>query len=177
MARVTSIDGGGRADLAALVKRLSTARGGRLINIYRMLLHSPPIAEAWMDFNNAVRSSTELDGQTRELAILRIAHLNGVDYIVQAHAPDYAIKEGLSRAQIDALNDWRPSTLFSAAQRALLAYVDAMTRDIDVPDAVYAALREHYSERQAVEATVLVGAYNMHSRVLRALRIDPEPAR
>lgn len=176
MARVTSIDGNGRAGLADLVKKLSTARRGRLINIYRMLLHSPPIADAWMDFNNAVRNAAELDGQTRELAILRIAILNGVDYIVRAHATDYAIKAGLSAAQVGALADWRSSTLFSAAHRALLAYVDAMTRDVEVPDAVFSALREHYSERQTVELTVLVGAYNMHSRVLRALRIDPEPA-
>jgi 4-carboxymuconolactone decarboxylase len=58
----------------------------------------------------------------------------------------------------------------------LLAYVDAMTRDIEVDDAVFHCLREHYSEREVVELTVVIGAYNLHTRVLRALRIDPEPA-
>jgi 4-carboxymuconolactone decarboxylase len=64
--------------------------------------------------------------------------------------------------------------LFSAPQRALLAYVDAMTRDIDVPDSVFAEVRNHYSERQTVDLTMLIGAYNMLSRVLKALQIDPE---
>ena len=50
-----------------------------------------------------------------------------------------------------------------------------MTRDIDVPDAVFAELRKHYDERQTVEITMLTGAYNMLSRVLQALKIDPEP--
>jgi alkylhydroperoxidase family enzyme len=37
-------------------------------------------------------------------------------------------------------------------------------------------LRKHYSERQAVELTMLVGAYNMLTRVVTALKIDPEPS-
>ena len=49
-----------------------------------------------------------------------------------------------------------------------------MTLDIDVPDAVFDRLRQHYSNAQVVELTVLIGAYNMHTRVGRALRIDPE---
>jgi alkylhydroperoxidase family enzyme len=50
-----------------------------------------------------------------------------------------------------------------------------MTRDIDVPDEVFAELRKHYDERRTVELTMLIGAYNMLSRVLQALKIDPEP--
>ncbi|MBI4206515.1 MAG: carboxymuconolactone decarboxylase family protein [Betaproteobacteria bacterium] len=176
MARVSLIDEQDHPELSDLITRISGARGGRLLNIYRMMLHSPPVAGAWLDFNSAVRFQTELDGQTRELAVMRVAMLNGVDYIVRAHAAVYAIKEGLSAAQVDALADWRAaSLLFSEKQRALLAYVDAMTRDIDVPDEVFDALRRHYSEREAVEITVLIGAYNMHTRVLKALKIDPEP--
>jgi len=45
-----------------------------------------------------------------------------------------------------------------------------------VPDDVFAGVLEHYGEQQLVELTVLVGAYNMHTRVLKALHIDPEPA-
>jgi alkylhydroperoxidase family enzyme len=43
-----------------------------------------------------------------------------------------------------------------------------------VPDALWAGVRRHFSERQAVELTVLIGTYNMHTRVLGALQIDPE---
>jgi len=94
---------------------------------------------------------------------------------VQAHATVYALEEGLTPAQVDALAAWDLSDLFTRKQRALLAYVDAMTRDIEVPDGVFAELRAHYSERQTVELTMLIGAYNMHTRVLQALKIDPEP--
>ena len=80
----------------------------------------------------------------------------------------------MSIVESDALGDLRNSKFFDARERAALAYTDAMTRDIEVPDAVFDALRPHFSERQIVELTVLIGIYNMHTRVFRALRIDPE---
>jgi alkylhydroperoxidase family enzyme len=175
MARVSLIDEKNHPELAELIGKLRGARGGRLLNIYRMMLHSPALASAWFELNSAVRFRTEVGGQERELAVMRVAILNGVDYIVQAHATVYALEEGLTPAQVDALAAWDSSDLFSRKQRALLAYVDAMTRDINVPDAVFVELRAHYSERQSVELTMLIGAYNMHTRVLRALEIDPEP--
>lgn len=175
MARVSLIDEENHPELSDLIAKIRGARRGRLLNIYRMMLHSPPIANAWLDFNSAMRFQTEIDGQSRELAVMRIAILNGVDYILRAHAHTYALQEGFTPAQVDALADWGSSALFSEKQRALLAYVDAMTRDIEVPDAVFAEVRKHYSERQTVEVTMLIGTYNMHTRVLKALKIDPEP--
>ena len=91
-----------------------------------------------------------------------------------AHVPKYAVQEGLTVEQCHALKDWERSDLFDAKQRAILAYTDAMTRDVQVPKPVFDALRPHLDERQIVELTVLVGTYNMHTRVLQALEIDPE---
>jgi len=80
----------------------------------------------------------------------------------------------LTPEQVSAIANWEPSKLFSAQQRALLAYTDAMTREIDVPDTVFADLRKFFSERQIVELTMLIGAYNMLTRFLKALKVDPE---
>jgi alkylhydroperoxidase family enzyme len=161
-------------ELSDLITKIKGARGGRLINIYRLMLHSPALAGAWFDLNQAVRYGTEIDGQCRELAVIRVALLNNVEYVVRAHGPAYALKEGLTPAQVDALADWSPSNLFNDRQRALLAYVDAMTRDIDVPDRIFAEVRRYFSERQTVELTMLIGAYNMLTRFLKALKVDPE---
>jgi 4-carboxymuconolactone decarboxylase len=175
MARVKLIEEKEHPELADSVAKIKGARGGRLINIYRLMLHSPALANAWFDLNQAVRYGTEIDGQGRELAVIRVAVLNDVEYVQRAHGPAYALKEGLTPAQVTAVADWRSSTLFNDKQRALLAYTDAMTRDIDVPDSVYAEVRKHFSERQTVELTMLIGAYNMLTRFLKALEVDPEP--
>jgi len=175
VARVPLIEESEHLELADSIARIKGARGGRLINIYRLMLHSPALANAWFDLNQAVRYGTEIDGQSRELAVLRVAILNDVEYVQRAHGPAYALKEGLTPEQVSAIAKWQPSTLFSASQRALLAYTDTMTREIDVPDTVFADLRNHFSERQIVELTMLIGAYNMLTRFLKALKVDPEP--
>ena len=175
MARVPLLEEKDHPELAETIAKIKGARGGRLINIYRLMLHSPALANAWFDLNQAVRYGAEIDGQSRELAVIRVAILNDVEYVQRAHGPAYALKEGLTPEQVVALADWRPSELFSEPHRALLAYTDAMTREIAVPDEVFANLRKHFSERQTVELTMLIGAYNMLTRFLKALKVDPEP--
>ncbi len=174
MTRVPLI-GEERSDLAPLINRVKTERG-RLINLYRVLLHSPAVAEGWLDFNSAVRYHTTLDAALRELIILRVSLLNGAAYQARIHGGSHALQAGLSTEQIAALNAGTDSPLFTPAQRAALAWTDAMTRDIEVPDALHAELRRHFDDRAIVEITVLAGAYNMHTRVARALRIEPETA-
>jgi alkylhydroperoxidase family enzyme len=175
MARVPLLDENNHPELTAAIAKIKGARGGRLINIYRLMLHSPVLANAWFELNQAVRYGTQVDGQSRELAVIRIAILNDVEYVQRAHGPAYALKEGLTPDQVAALSDWQSSNLFTEQQRALLAYTDAMTRDIEVPDNVFNAARKHFSERQMVELSMLIGAYNMLTRFLKALKIDPEP--
>lgn len=174
MARVHLIEETAHPELAESIARIKGARGGRLINIYRLMLHSPALANAWFDLNQAVRYGSEIDGQCRELAVIRVAILNDVEYVQRAHGPAYALKEGLTPEQVRDIADWPASALFTDRQRALLAYTDAMTREIDVPDTVFAELRRHFSERQTVELTMLIGAYNMLTRFLKALKVDPE---
>ena len=176
MARVRLIDEKSAVQHSDLIGKIKGARGGRLINIYRLMLHSPSLANAWFDLNQAVRYSTEIDGQSREIAVIRVAVLNNVEYVLRAHGPAYALKEGLTAGQVAALADWQVSKLFSDKQRALLAYTDAVTRDIDVPDDIFNEVRRHFTERQAVELTLLISAYNMLTRFLKALKVDPEPA-
>ncbi len=173
MARVPLI-GEERADLAAFISRVKVERG-KLINLYRVLLHSPPVAESWLDFNTTVRYRTTLDAALRELIILRVSILNGAQYQAQIHGASHALKAGVTRAQIEALANWQASDLFGPAQRAALSWTDAMTRDIEVPDTLHEELKHHFDDRAVVEISVLAAAYNMHTRVGRALKIDIEP--
>jgi 4-carboxymuconolactone decarboxylase len=175
MARVPLIEPENHPELAALAGKIAKERRGRVINVYRLLLHAPALAETWFVHNNAVRWATELGGRLREIVIIRIGYLNGSAYIVGQHVPKLALAEGLSLEECEALKDWKGSPLFSERDRAVLAYTDAMTRDIKVPDGVFAPLKTHFSGRQIVELTVMIGTYAMHSRVLEALEIDPEP--
>jgi 4-carboxymuconolactone decarboxylase len=180
MARVSTIEDNTHPALSDLpefsdlIERIRGARRGRLINVYKLLLHSPALAESWFQHNNAVRWKTALDGRLREMLIIRVGHVLRVPYIVRQHVPNLAIPEGLTLEECDDLSDWEASSRFGARDRAALAYADSMTRDIDVPDALFENLRSFFEERQIVELTILIGTYNMHARVMCALKIDPE---
>jgi AhpD family alkylhydroperoxidase len=169
--RVPLVDPNATPEIAALVEKIRGARGGQLHVFYQALLHSPDLAAAWFEFNNAVRFQTTLDDRTRELVIMRVATLTGCEYVWKVHETKYAAQAGLAPQQVAALRDWRRSGGFDAREQALLAYVDAMTRDVAVPDPVFAELGRHYNTRETAELTVLIGAYNMQTRVLRALDI------
>ena len=86
------------------------------------------------------------------------------------HVPHIAVPDGVSLEECEALKDWRGSKFFNEAERAALAYVDAMIAAPEVPDDVFNAVRKHYNEREIVELTVLVGTYLMHNRVFTALQ-------
>ena len=174
MARVALIDPDDHPELADLAARIRGRRGGKLINVYRTLLHAPPLAESWFEHINRVRWGTEIEGRLREIVIIRLGHLVGSAYILRQHVPALAAGEGMSEAECDALRDWRPSGLFDDRERATLAYVDAMTLELSVSDETFEPLRPQFTDRQIVELTVMIGAYLSHSRVLQALEVDLE---
>jgi AhpD family alkylhydroperoxidase len=175
MARVKLIEPDERPDQSALIERIRKGRRGTVINVYKTLMHNPDIASVWLDLVNVVRWKVVLDDRLREIVIVRVGYLNRCPYVVNQHVPELTAPAGLTKAECDALADWRAASCFNARERAALAYADTMSRDIDVPGAVFDALREHFDERQIVELTVLIGVYNMHTRVGQALQIDPEP--
>jgi alkylhydroperoxidase family enzyme len=162
------------AEANDFVDRVQRQRRGTLLKLYKVLLHSPPLAESWFGHMNAVRWGSTLSGRLRELIIIRIATIHAVAYVVRQHVPALAEADGVSVAECEALKDWRHSVSFIEAERAALAYCDSVTTEVNVADDVFEALRPHYSERQIVELTVLIAAYNMHVRVIQALEIEPE---
>lgn len=139
------------------------------------LLNAPPVAEGWLKLFTALRQQATLRGDYRELAILRLAIINGAEYEYRAHIP-FAQRERVTETQIDALKDWSASNAFTDAQRAALAYTDAMTREVHVFDGVSDALRLHFNQRERVELSATIAGYNFVSRFLEVLGVDPEAA-
>lgn len=173
MARLPLLDDTIRPDLAPLAARIREQRGGRLLNLYRVLLNSPTVAEAWLAFFTAIRQKCELSDRARELAILQVALINGADYEYEQHLP-FARAAGIDGDALAALRRWPDVQGFTPEDEAVLAYTTAMTRSIRVPDAVFAQVRAHFAPAQIVELTATIGGYNLVSRFLEALQVDHE---
>lgn len=168
VARLPDTDGAGE-----IARRIRERRGGALRPLDRMLLHSPQLADGWNSLLGAVRSRMELPADIRELVILRIAVLNHAAYEWAAHEPE-ARRAGLDDAELAELR--RPVPELGRRRGRVIAYTDAMTRDIRVPDEVFDALRGEFTDAELVELTATVAAYNMVSRFLVALDVqEPLP--
>jgi alkylhydroperoxidase family enzyme len=175
MARISLIEPDDDPSLHDLAEQIRSGRRGTVINVYKALLHNPALAQSWFHHINTVRWGTKVEGRLREVLIIRVGHLTGSAYILRQHVPKLAEAEGLSPELCGALGHWRDSKEFTDRERAALAFADAMTERVEVPDAVFEPLRDHFSERQIVELAVLIATYNMHSRVLQALDVDLQP--
>lgn len=175
MARISYVQESTHPELTPVIKTIRDQRRGKLIPVYGLLLHSPDLAQAWMGFINAARWQTTLSARLREIVILRVAVLNNATYVIDVHRQHFAAADGLTHAQCDALLARTvDASVFSSTELSVIAYVDALTLTAQVPDAVFEQVRQSFDERQLVELSVLTGAYNMHTRVLNALQIDPE---
>jgi len=151
--------------------------GGKLLNLDRMLLHSPNFAKGWNGMFGAIRGQLTVPGKLRELCIMAIGTLNHADYEWAQHEPEF-IKAGGTPAQLAALKNvataLKNDKLFDEAERATLALVDEMTRSIKVSDATMKRLRKLLPDDQVVELAGTIAGYNMVSRFVVALGVEFE---
>jgi alkylhydroperoxidase family enzyme len=163
---------------ATVVAAIRQRRGGRLYHLDRLLLHSPPLAAAWNNFMREVRSALSLPPKLREIAICAVAVLNRAEYEFHHHAP-LLLAAGGTADQLEALRrldqGGGQAPVFDRAERAVIQLTTEMTRAVHVGDDAFAAVRAALpSDQQAVELVGLIAAYNMVSRFLVALGVEPE---
>jgi len=161
-----------------LVAAIRARRGGTLLNLDRMLLHSPPLAEGWNVYLRAVRTGLEVSPKLRELAICAVALMNHAEYEYHHHAPEF-LRSGGSPAQLAALARVGGAeidlTAFDAGERAVLALAVQMTQTVEVATSTMAAVRAALAnDRHVVEIVGIIATYNMVSRFLVALGVEPE---
>lgn len=167
------------AEPAALVDAIRARRGGRLLHLDRMLLHSPPLAAGWNGYLKAVRTELALDPRLRELAMCAVASLNGAHYEFHHHAPEF-LRAGGTAPQVAALREperaVQEAGLFDDTALAALRLTIEMTRQVAVADGTFAAVHGALGDRRTVELVGVIATYNMVSRFLVALGVEPEPA-
>lgn len=116
-----------------------------------------------------------LERSLLKLVEIRASQINGCAYCLVMHTTD-ARKLGESDERMHLLNAWREAPVFSARERAALAWVEALTLITEghVPDDVYEAARRQFSEKELVDLTVAAVTINAWNRVAIAFRATPQ---
>jgi AhpD family alkylhydroperoxidase len=108
-----------------------------------------------------------------ELIYMRVSQINRCAYCIDMHSKD-ARAAGETEQRLYALTSWRETPFFTEAERAALAWAEAVTelgRD-HVSDEVFAEARRHFEERELVELTMAVATINAWNRLGIAFRLD-----
>jgi AhpD family alkylhydroperoxidase len=109
-----------------------------------------------------------------DLVKLRASQINGCAYCLDVHSKD-ARKAGVTEQKLYLLNAWREAPHYSPAERAALAWTEALTNisETHAPAADYEALREHFTDKEIVDLTYLIGMINFWNRLAIGMRYVP----
>ncbi|CAN7331079.1 carboxymuconolactone decarboxylase family protein [Paraburkholderia sp. DD10] len=135
---------------------------------------NPAAIKALMGIEQQVGKSA-LEKSLTELVRLRASQINGCAYCVDMHTTD-ARKGGESERRLATVVVWRETPFFTDRERAALEWTEALTlvSHEHVPDAVWQAVRPHFSDEELVDLTLLISAINAWNRFAIGFRKLPE---
>ncbi|OAJ55544.1 alkylhydroperoxidase [Paraburkholderia ginsengiterrae] len=140
------------------------------LNYYKA---NPAAIKALMGVEERIGKSA-LEKSLTELVRLRASQINGCAYCVDMHTTD-ARKGGETERRLATVVVWRETPFFTDRERAALEWTEALTliSQDHVPDAIWEAVRPHFSDEELVDLTLLVTAINAWNRIAISFRTMP----
>jgi AhpD family alkylhydroperoxidase len=119
-------------------------------------------------------NATPLEHSLQHLITIRASQINQCAFCLHMHLRE----AGESQERLDLVGAWREAPVFSERERAALAWTEAVTllADTHVPDDVYEAAAEVFSEQELVDLTMAVVAINSWNRLQVSFRALPAVA-
>ena len=126
---------------------------------------APAPMQKWLDFSKGILQ-TGLEESLMELVEIRASQINGCAACLHMHTAA-ARKRGESEERLYLLDAWRESPLYSARERAALAWTEALTlvSETHAPDETYQALQAQFTPEEEVALTLLIVTINGWNRI------------
>jgi AhpD family alkylhydroperoxidase len=120
-----------------------------------------------------VAAKAGLDKQLLELVKLRASQINGCAFCVQHHVL-LSERIGVPVDKLNLVAVWREAPVFSARERAALAWTETLTRlPNGVGDEVYAEASREFTETELMYLTSAIASINVWNRFGAAYRWTP----
>ncbi len=151
-----------------------TARRGHL-NAFRVLANAPDVFAGWTQMIDELFDSPTFSLRTREVVILRVAHLQGSRYELDQHT-QIARDAGLTDHQIAAILDDGDldAADFSHIERVVLDLVTELCTTRRLTDGSFAAGHSALGDEALTELLMLVSCYYGLALVLNAVDVDTD---
>ncbi|MCP4327295.1 MAG: carboxymuconolactone decarboxylase family protein [Alphaproteobacteria bacterium] len=120
------------------------------------------------------RKSSPIDPALRSLVTVRVSQVNWCRFCVDLNTARL-LKCGASSEKVEALENWRESEIFSAQERAVLDYAEAMTGSHrQIEEDIVERLKGHFDDDAIVELTGLIAFQTMSNRFNSALGVPAQ---
>lgn len=132
---------------------------------------APDVIQGMLAVSAVVQKSGLAPGLI-DLIDYRVSQINGCAFCLDMHSKDLRAR-GETEQRIYMLSAWREAShLYSAHERAALAWAEAVTRltDQEVPDEVYDQARKEFSETELAQLTLCIVVINGWNRLNVAFR-------
>ena len=125
---------------------------------------------------SAVLGAETIDPVLRHLIDVRVSQINGCGFCLDMHTRE-ARAAGESQQRLDVLAGWDETDLFTDAEKAALAWAEAITRvgEEGAPQHLYDALAAHFDELRVVAITMAIAMINAWNRMAVGLGLSPAP--
>jgi alkylhydroperoxidase family enzyme len=173
MTRIDGVPTHRAGPLLRLIYRLSRRQFGRDMDPIGVYAHAPSLLIGYGMFEQATAKQDKVEERLKTLAETKAAALVNCEFCCDI-ASSLARDAGVTEAQLRALPQHRQSDEFSPLEQLVLDYASAMSRTpTAVTDELFAAMREHFDERQLVELTNVIALENMRARFNSAFEMTP----
>jgi AhpD family alkylhydroperoxidase len=175
MARLQGVQDGEGGLFARYAFRESRRRTGKVITSLRVMLLHPGVTVGVGAMERQQTRAKDVDPLLTELAVLKAATLVGCEFCIDIGSYLARSEAGASEQQIRDLHRHRDSPAFDARQRLVLDYAEAMSQTpIRVDDALFAALRAEFDDKQLVALTSAIAWEQYRARFNGAFDIGPD---
>jgi AhpD family alkylhydroperoxidase len=173
---MTRIEGVPRKQAGLIGKfayRSARRQFGRMMDPVSVYAHTPMLLAGYGAFEQATGRQHRVPERLKVLGETRAAAVVNCEFCVDI-ASHVAREAGITEAQLLAMPHYRESEEFDELEKLVLDYASAISRTpARVGDELFAALREHFDERQLVELTNVIALENMRARFNSAFDMTP----
>jgi len=113
------------------------------------------------------------DNKLIELMRLVASNKNQCIYCIELHK-NIALEAGESIERIQAVNNWRESTFFTAVERACLAWAEYVTEPMnsDDVDELFVDMMEYFDKKSIANLTLVMTQINTWNRLMKSFGIE-----
>ena len=151
----------------------SKRKYGREVTITPVIAHSRPNMIGWGALEWWHEHANRVDERLKDLAATRVATIVGCQFCIDIGSA-LGRKAGVTEEQLQDFHNYPTSPLYSMEEKLVMEYAEELTKQhVEVPDELFARLREHFDEAQIVELTAAIAIENLRARFNNALHIEP----